>query len=94
MFTEGLLDCHDFQECQERQVPPGVFRCARNCLRQGVNARVLQKFPWLLQEIVFKLRLDIECPGWLGSPGLARRGDQEDQEENKEAAGGRVGGTC
>ena len=92
MFTDGMLDFHDFQERQERQVSPGVFRCARNCLRQGVDARVLQKFPWLVQEIVFKLRLDTGCPGWPGKQGLARRGDQEDQEENKEAAGGRVGG--
>ena len=27
----------------------------------------LQKFPWLSQEIVFKLRLDTGCPGWPGS---------------------------
>ena len=67
MFTDGMLDFHDFQERQERQVSPGVFRCARNCLRQGVDARVLQKFPWLVQEIVFKLRLDTGCPGWPGS---------------------------
>ena len=47
----------------------------------------LQKFPWLSQEIVFKLRLDTGCPGWPGSKAWPGEETKRTKREQRSCRG-------